>query len=114
MDGPINYREAAWEDLHIQDCSAGPVEPREAFDAGFDACLNLVERILAEPLSSVAQTIEEMESRYPENVIASRVGTKLLAHLDKELADRSPIAVEIYEPDHIQRVKDIAWHDGSE
>jgi len=34
---PRNHREAAWEDLHMQDISAGPVEPLEAFDAGYDA-----------------------------------------------------------------------------
>lgn len=39
-----DYRESAWEDLHMVDISAGPVEPREAFDHGFDAALEGVRK----------------------------------------------------------------------
>lgn len=39
-----DYRESAWEDLHMVDISAGAVQPREAFDHGFDAALRGVEK----------------------------------------------------------------------
>lgn len=44
--GPINHRESAWEDLHMQDISAGPVQPREAFDYGYDSAAHRAEDLL--------------------------------------------------------------------
>lgn len=41
MGEPANHREASWEDIVMQDCSAGPVGPmeREAFDHGYNSAM---------------------------------------------------------------------------
>lgn len=36
---PENHKEACWEDLGMQDISAGPIQPYEAFDHGYRSAM---------------------------------------------------------------------------
>lgn len=38
---PENHKEACWEDLGMQDISAGPIQPYEAYEHGYKSAMAL-------------------------------------------------------------------------
>lgn len=66
---PPNHREAVWEDIHMQDISAGPMRSREAFDGGYDGAMERC-KILLDTCRAIAEGAGIMgdPATYPQYV----------------------------------------------